>query len=466
MPEYAAPIGAAFFLAIGVMLVSNSVAGNMKLPFQFAVFGTGMSLSFARLMFGNNLGPLYDKFVALSTSDQFCLALVTIGATYFGCLFYLAAPTSAAPTMVMDMPASSDNSVSFSVPKKVPSEDKALFENVFDTICKEIVEDLSPVYEMPDEAIQYVDRMLQYTVAGGKMNRGLACMSVQSTMAQWKGRKMSNRERVQSAALGWCIEFLQAFFLVADDIMDGSQTRRGQPCWYLKEDVKMVAINDSFILESCVFKILKRYCGTEPYYLQLLDLFIEVTRQTELGQLLDLTSTPVGQKVDLSRFSMERLTMIFKYKTAFYSFYLPVALGMIVSGVTDRKMYDKAREILCKMGEYFQIQDDFLDCFGTPEQIGKIGTDIQDSKNSWLVVTALQICNSRQRKVLEDKYGSHDMKKVERVKKLYRELDLKSIFETYEEESYVEIKRKIDEYKELPTEVFMFLLGKIYKRQK
>jgi farnesyl diphosphate synthase len=109
--------------------------------------------------------------------------------------------------------------------------------------------------------------------------------------------------------------------------MDHSVTRRGQPCWFRKEEVKLIAINDSFILESCVFKILKRYFGAETFYPQLVDLFIEVTRQTELGQLLDLTSQRLDGPIELHRFTEERYFAIVKYKTAFYSFYLPVALG-------------------------------------------------------------------------------------------------------------------------------------------
>lgn len=248
--------------------------------------------------------------------------------------------------------------------------------------------------------------------------------------------------------------------------MDGSITRRGQPCWYKLPEVQLVAINDSFILESIVFKILKRYFGAESYYLQLLDIFLEVTRQTEFGQLLDLTSQPLGGPIDLSRFTMDRYTAIVKYKTAFYSFYLPVALGMIMSDVKDPALYAKAREILLIMGEYFQVQDDYLDCYGSPEVIGKVGTDIQDNKCSWLVVKALEKSNLKQLKHLEENYGQHDMRKVAKVKKLYAELNLEQTYFEYEQQSYDKIMALLEEVKELPREIFEFLLRKIYKRSK
>jgi farnesyl diphosphate synthase len=155
-----------------------------------------------------------------------------------------------------------------------------------------------------------------------------------------------------------------------------------------------------------------------------------------------------------------------KYKTAFYSFYLPVALGMIVSGIKDAKLYDKAREILMIMGEYFQIQDDYLDCYGAPEVIGKVGTDIQDNKCSWLVVKALELVTPKQRKVLEENYGKHGEKNIAAVKRLYVQLDIEGVFHAYEADSYAAIQKILGEVQGMPKEVFEFLLAKIYKRSK
>jgi hypothetical protein len=77
---------------------------------------------------------------------------------------------------------------------------------------------------------------------------------------------------------------------VADDIMDESITRRGQPCWYRKPNVKMIAINDAFLLEAFVFQILKKHFRSEPFYLDLVETFHDVrTSMRRAGSLMPRT---------------------------------------------------------------------------------------------------------------------------------------------------------------------------------
>merc|ERR1719221_2098392 len=205
--------------------------------------------------------------------------------------------------------------------------------------------------------------MLHYNTKGGKMTRGLMVVEAGKGLFEKRGQAVDNTTMCKLAILGWCIEWLQAWLLVADDFMDDSKTRRGQKCWYLNDDVQKIAINDAFMIEMIVYKVLKRHFSAQPYYAQLVDLFLETTFQTECGQLLDTLCMNLG----LADFTEQRWTLIVKYKTAFYSFYASVALGMIVAGITDVSEYNSCRDILMIMGIYFQAQDDYLDCYGTPE---------------------------------------------------------------------------------------------------
>ena len=154
------------------------------------------------------------------------------------------------------------------------------------------------------------------------------------------------------------------------------------------------------------------------------------------------------------------------YKTAYYTFYLPAAAAMHLSGVTDPAAFAKANEICEKLGQFFQIQDDYLDCYGDPAVNGKIGTDIQDNKCGWLVVQALKRCSAEQRKIIEENYGKKDAECEKKIKELYVALDMEAVYLKYEEESYAELKGIMESQTALPSELFGAMLAKIYKRQK
>lgn len=293
-------------------------------------------------------------------------------------------------------------------------------------------------------------------------------MSVPDSASLLLGRALTEDEYFKAATLGWMTELLQAFFLVSDDIMDGSITRRGKPCWYRQDGVGMIAINDAFMLEAAIYTLLKKFFRDHPRYVDLLELFHEVTYQTEIGQLCDLLTAP-EDVVDLNNFSMEKYRFIVIYKTAYYSFYLPVALALYMLDIATPENLKQAEDILIPLGEYFQVQDDYLDNFGLPEHIGKIGTDIMDNKCSWLVNQALAIVTPEQRAVLEENYGRKDKDKEAVIKKLYDELNLEQRYNDYEEKVVGDIRgmiAQIDEAHGLKRGVFEAFLAKIYKRSK
>ncbi|KAG2354240.1 isoprenoid synthase domain-containing protein [Suillus spraguei] len=328
------------------------------------------------------------------------------------------------------------------------------FLAVFEGIREELVAHMKSE-KMPEDAIAWFNENLIYNVPGGKLNRGV---SVVDTVTILLNRPPTDDEYFKAALLGWCIELLQAFLLVSDDIMDGSISRRGQPCWYRVSNVKglgkvhNIAINDSCMLEGAISK---NHFRRESYYVDLLELFQEVTYKTEMGQLVDQITAQ--DNIDIGKYTLPKHAFIVRYKTAYYSFYLSVALAMRMCGVPDVyeldgktiEPYKEADRILIPMGEFFQVQDDYLDYHGTEAQIGKIGTDIIDGKCSWCVCTALTHGTETQKQFLFENYGKKGPEQAMReqtVKDMYNDegLNIPKRYEEYSKNTVAKINALIE----------------------
>ncbi|KAF4527246.1 hypothetical protein B566_EDAN015919 [Ephemera danica] len=300
-----------------------------------------------------------------------------------------------------------------------------------------------------------VSQVLQYTVPGGKRNRGLAVSQAYQKIV--KADQLTSENLRKAHIMGWAVEMLHASLLVAQDALDGAQKRRGKTSWPVHSKLGLRAANDATLLETGLYQLLKLHFRDHPCYLEFLELFHDVTHKAIMGQVLDIQARG---DATLSMFTMERYQAIVKYKVAYYTFQLP-------AGIRDNEPHRQAKNILMEMGQIFQVQQDYMDCYGDPGALGHEISDIEAGRCSWLSVVALQRASPSQRAFMQECYGQRDADKVKKVKKLYSELALPATYRTYEEQSYELLCRQIQQTtRGLPQDLFFKILDSTYVRQK
>jgi len=225
------------------------------------------------------------------------------------------------------------------VPKSLP-EDKKEWLPLFEITLKELVDSSCLILEqklsygvsekVKKDIVDYYRKCFLHSIIGGKMTRGLTVLRVVSAYGKGDDEVAVRRGFIAGAL----VELLQAFFLVMDDVMDSSITRRGKPCWYRMEGVTSVnAVNDSICLEAIMYALVNHYFSDDKdMRLALYETLHENTFMTILGQHIDTNSIVPGTSIDLSMYTMDRWDAQVMYKTGFYTFFLPAMAGVIVSG--------------------------------------------------------------------------------------------------------------------------------------
>ncbi|AGF72907.1 polyprenyl synthetase family protein [Corynebacterium halotolerans] len=200
------------------------------------------------------------------------------------------------------------------------------------------------------------------------------------------------------------LEFIQACALVHDDIIDSSDTRRGNPTvhravekrhadngWLgdaahfgesvaiLVGDLALVWAEDMLQDSGLSVDALRR--AREPWR----------AMRTEVigGQLLDISlEAAADERVELAE-------SVNRFKTAAYTIERPLHLGAALAGADDA-LIEAFRGYGRDIGMAFQLRDDQLGVYGDPAVTGKpAGDDLREGKRTVLLALALRRADER-----------------------------------------------------------------------
>ena len=234
-------------------------------------------------------------------------------------------------------------------------------------IEQKIIESLAIDPKLPD-----LYKYLHQYIMGGKKIRG-ALVELGFEMYS----KQPNPEITNVSA---AIEIIHSGLLIQDDWIDRDETRRNLQSAHLKFSPEIaVVLGDLAYFEA--YRMVAEAKFADSQKMAAFSLLSKYLANTGLGEILDV----MGGNAEV----------VHIYKTAHYSFVMPLSLGALLGGVNKKDL-----ETLKKYGEAvglaFQIRDDILNIIGDPKITGKsILSDITSKKQThiWKLAMAKNAFN-------------------------------------------------------------------------
>ncbi|MEV6013579.1 polyprenyl synthetase family protein [Streptomyces sp. NPDC051976] len=259
-------------------------------------------------------------------------------------------------------------------------------------------------HRMPAEVVQI---LRNFVSAGGKRLRPLLCIC-----GWYAGGGVGDMTAVVQTAAS--LEMFHAFALIHDDLMDHSDTRRGNPTVHRslaahhsalrgQEVASRLGASGAILVGDLALAWsdeLLQTAGLAPDRLAaVLPVIHSMRTEVMYGQYLDLCAAG-DPTADL-----DAALTVARYKTAKYTCERPLHVGASLAGA-DPAVLKACTEYAIPLGEAFQLRDDLLGVYGAPEQTGKpVLDDLRDSKHTVLLAIALERADAAQHKVLRTLLG-------------------------------------------------------------
>lgn len=217
------------------------------------------------------------------------------------------------------------------------------------------------------------------------------------------------------------IEIFHNFTLLHDDIMDNAAMRRGRPSVYAKWGGNVAILSGDAMIINAYAHLQLVPAGQLPRVMQA---FNTMAAQVCEGQQYDMD---FEQRAKVS--VVDYMHMIELKTSALLAG--ATTIGAMLAGASDADTKHLCRFAI-ELGLAFQLQDDLLDSYGDERLGKKIGGDILEGKQTFLMVTAMSNGSAEQREVLRTTARRNDLtdeQKIAAVRAVYDALDVPRLAE-------------------------------------